>query len=145
MEEMVASRFWLLAKENRPKMTLEKVKLLVFGEAEGNWFPHFGLKLEEDESGVDVVAQVEAAAAEILGDISEREYLARRAVGGTMPRLNRVLEEMGIKYGDRKVPLKILKSIEEKASKAAATMSTAARAESKKRKAPSKKHRVAGC
>lgn len=43
-------------------MTLEKVKLLVFGEGEGNWFRRFGLKLEEDESGVDAVAQVEAAA-----------------------------------------------------------------------------------
>lgn len=67
-----------------------------------------------------------------------------------MPRLNRVFEEMGIKYGDRNVPSKILKSIEEKASKAAAATNTTACTESKKRKAagvrkaPSKKHRVAG-
>ena len=35
-----------------------------------------------------------------------------------MPCLNRVFEEMDVKYGNRKVPSKILKSVEEKASRA---------------------------
>lgn len=34
------------------------------------------------------VGYVEVAAFEILGDVSDREYLARMVVAGTMPRLN---------------------------------------------------------
>lgn len=75
-------KWWLLdsgclGRKKGSKMTLEKVKLPVFGEAEGVLFPCFGLKLAEGESGADVVAQVEATTSEILGDISEREYLAQ--------------------------------------------------------------------
>ena len=90
----MAARFWLLGKENRPKMTLEKVKLPVFGEVKGVWFPRFGLKLDEGGSGAEVIAQVEAMTSEILGDISKREYLARQGVGDTMPHLNQVFKEM---------------------------------------------------
>ena len=54
----------------------------------------------------------------ILGEISKREYLSHRAIGGTMPQLNQVFEEMKVKYEDRKVPEKILKSVEDKAMKA---------------------------
>ena len=58
-------------------MTLERVKLPMFKEAEGILFPHFGLKLAKGEDGANIAAQVEAAASKILGDISKREYLAR--------------------------------------------------------------------
>lgn len=40
-----------------------------------------------------------------------------------------------MKYGDRTVRVKVLKSVESKASKAAAAKATTARVESKKRKA----------
>ena len=90
-------------------MTLEGVKLSVFGGEEGIWFSCFGLKREEDKNDAEIVAQVEAATIDILGDIPEHEYLARQAIGGTMPLLNRVLKEMGVVYGDHKVPTKVLK------------------------------------
>ena len=48
-----------------------------------------------------------------------------------MPRLNQVFEEMKVKYGDRRVPEKVLNSIEDKAAKAsksAAALVTTARA-----------------
>jgi len=77
VEEMVAAHFWSLRREGRPKMTLERVKLPMFKEAEGILFPHFGLKLAKGEDGANIAAQVEATASEILGDISECEYLAR--------------------------------------------------------------------
>ena len=51
-----------------------------------------------------------------------------------MPCLNRVFEEMDVKYGNRKVPSKILKSVEEKASRATMAKNTIAHVESKKRK-----------
>ena len=54
-----------------------------------------------------------------------------------MPQLNRVFEEMKVKYRDRKIPEKILKSVEDKAakvSKSAADPVAAVRAESRKRK-----------
>lgn len=54
-----------------------------------------------------------------------------------MPRLNRVFEEMKVVYGDRKVPDKVLKSIQEKAAKAATSVAppvTTARAELRKRR-----------
>ena len=58
-------------------MTLKKVRLPVFEEEKGVLSPRFGLKRIEGESDAEIVAQVEATAAEILGDISERVYLAR--------------------------------------------------------------------
>ena len=53
-----------------------------------------------------------------------------------MTRLNRVFEELGIHHEEHKVPSKVLKSIEEKAKKAAAKNATAV-VESKKRKGAS--------
>ena len=38
--------------------------------------------------------------------MSEREYLAQVTIGGHVPRLNQVFEELGVKYGDREVPKK---------------------------------------
>ena len=54
-----------------------------------------------------------------------------------MPRLNRVFKEIKVKYGDHRVPKKILKLVEDKmvkASKFAAAPVATDRAESKKRK-----------
>lgn len=76
---------------------------------------------------------MENEAIEILGDISEKEYLAHRAIGGNMPRPNRVFEEMDVKYMDHKVPSNILKSIDDKVAKAGTIKNDTARAESKKR------------
>ena len=54
-----------------------------------------------------------------------------------MPRLNRVFEEIKAMYGDRKIPDKVLKSIEDKAARASKSVVAPvamARAEYKKRK-----------
>jgi hypothetical protein len=51
-----------------------------------------------------------------------------------MPCLSQVFEEMFIKYGNHKVPSNILKSVEEKASRATVVTDTTAHVESKKRK-----------
>jgi hypothetical protein len=54
-----------------------------------------------------------------------------------MPQLNLVFEEMKVKYGDRKIPDKVLTSIEDKAAKAAkstAPLIATVQAESRKRK-----------
>ena len=73
----------------------------------------------------DFVCSVEEGAWEIVGDISDREFLTWRAVGGTMSRLNRVFAELGIHHEEDKVPSKVLKSNEEKAKKASAKNATA--------------------
>lgn len=65
--------------------------------------------------------------------MSNKEYLARRAIAGTMPHLNRVFKELGIHHEEHKVPSKVLKSLEDKARKAA-TKNTTTVAEAKKRK-----------
>ena len=75
----------------------------------------------------------EAGAREILGEMSNKEYLARRAIADTMPRLNRVFEEFGMHHEEHDVPAKVHKSLEDKARKAAAKNMTAT-AEAKKRK-----------
>ena len=89
------------------------------------------------------VADVEEATIGLVGKIFEREYTSRRAVAGTMPRLNRVFEELGIVYREREVPAEVLASIDKK--KKASAKNVTAEAESKKRKgaavaqAPAKK------
>lgn len=97
----------------------------------------FFLARAEDETDEEFVTEVERSTSKILGEIFKKEYLSRRAIGGTMPQLNQVFEEMKVKYKDRRVPEKILKSVEEKATKASrsalAPVATV-RAESKKRK-----------
>ena len=60
------------------------------------------------------MSSMEEGAREIIGDISDREFLTQQDVGGTMPCLNQVFEELGIHHEEHKVPLKVLKSIEEK-------------------------------
>lgn len=51
---------------------------------------------------MDFVAAVEQEAREIVGDTSDREYVARRSAAGTMPRLNRVFEE--IQHTEHRIP-----------------------------------------
>ena len=85
----------------------------------------------------------------MVGKISKREYMSRRAMAGTMPRLNRVFEELGIVYREREVPVEVLASIDKK-KKMAFTKNVTAEAESKKRKgaavaqAPTKKKKKTG-
>ena len=117
IKEMVVLNFWPLGK-HRPQMTLVRMKLLVFSSAEGEFCPCFYLTRVEDETDEEFISELEQSASKILGEIFEREYLSRRAIGGTMPRLNRVFEEMKVKYGNCRVPEKVLKSIEDKAVKA---------------------------
>lgn len=100
VEEMVAMNFWPLGK-SRPRMTLVKMKFPMIGSEDGEF-----------------VAEVETSTSLIIGEIFE-EYLSRRVIRGTMPRLNRVFEEMKVKYRERKIPENVLKSIEDKAVKAA--------------------------
>lgn len=76
---------------------------------------------------------MEQEAREIINEMSDKEYLARRVIAGTMPRLNHVFEELGIHHENHKVPMKVLKSLEDKAKKATTKNATAV-AEAKKRK-----------
>jgi len=84
---MVAARFWPLGK-SRPSFKVEMVNLPIYGEAGGVPFPRFGIELSEDETPEDFIAAVEQEAQGIVGDISDKEFLARRAIAGTMPQLN---------------------------------------------------------
>jgi len=72
---------------------------------------------------------VEVSARRIVGKISEKEYLQRKSALGTMPRFNRVFEELGVKYDDYVVPPDVLLSLEKKDSSKAVSA-----AEAKKRK-----------
>ena len=81
-------------------MTLVRMKLPVFNSAEGELCSCFYLTHTEDKTDEEFISEVEHSATKILGEISKREYLSCRAIGGTMPRLNWVFEEMKVKYGD---------------------------------------------
>jgi hypothetical protein len=102
--------------------------------------------LPPDQDHDTLVAGVEEVAQAIVGAMSDKEYLAWRSELGTIPRLNRVFEELGIHHEEHVVPSKVLASIEKK-QKAAAKNATVA-AESKKRKGQaglktlSKKHKI---
>ena len=78
-------------------MTLVRMKLPVFGSTEGEFCPCFYLTRAEDETNEEFVSEMEQSASKILGEISEREYLSRRTIGGTMPWLNWVFEDMKVK------------------------------------------------
>ena len=80
---------------------------------------------------------VEQFASIIFGELSDKKYVPHRTIGGTMPRLNRVFEETKVTYGDPMVPDKVLKSVQEKAAKAAkSTVSPAGTAKAVSRKSP---------
>ena len=132
VEEMVASKYWVLGR-NRPAMRIEMVSLPLFGDGVGVLFPYFDVKRVEDMTADEYVTSVEEGAHDILGELSDNEYLARRAIGGTMPHLNHVFEELGMHHVEHKVPVKVLKSIEDKARKATVKNNTTV-AESKKRR-----------
>jgi len=135
--------------KNNLAFRLEQVKVPVFGPEAGILFPRFGRSLGEGVTEDGFVSEVEEAAIGLVGKIFEREYMSRRAVAGTMPRLNRVFEEVGIIYRKREVPAEVLASIEKKKKKAFAKNVTA-EAESKKRKGvvvarvPAKKKKKSG-
>jgi hypothetical protein len=101
------------------------VNLPVYGEADRVPFPCFGIALSEDETHEDFVSIMEQEMREIVGDISNKEFLTQRAIAGTMPQLNHVFEELGIHHKEHKVPMKVLKSLEDKAKKATAKNTTA--------------------
>ena len=144
----MASNYWPLSKDN-PPFQLEMVSVPVFGPEGGIPFPHFGRSLGEGVTEDSLVSEVEEAAIGLVGKISEREYTSRRAVSGTMPRLNRVFEELGIIYREREVPAEVLASIDKK-KKRISTKNVTAESESKKRRnvavarAPPKKKKKVG-
>jgi hypothetical protein len=102
------------------------------------------LPLDQDRDAL--VTGVEEVTHAIVGSMSDKVYLARRSESGTMSRLNRVFEELGIHHEEHVVPSKVLASIEKK-PKAAAKNATVM-AESTKRKGQaglktlSKKHKI---
>jgi hypothetical protein len=112
------------------------VHLPVYGPADGIPFPRFGIKLSEDETPEEFATAMEQEVREIVGDISDKEFLTWRSILGTLPQLNHVFEELGIHHEEHKVPVKVLKSIEDKARKAAAKNNTI-EIESKKRRGTS--------
>jgi hypothetical protein len=71
------------------------VHLPVFGEGVSVPFPRFGFEKKEGRAAEKLVMSAEAGAHEILSEMSNKEYLARRALASTMPRLNRVLKSLG--------------------------------------------------
>jgi hypothetical protein len=52
------------------------VNLPIYGKADGVTFPRFGIKLSEDETPKECVTRVEQEEREIVGDISDKEFLA---------------------------------------------------------------------
>jgi hypothetical protein len=109
VEEMVAANRWPLGR-NRPAMSIEMVHLSVFGEGVGVLFPCFGFEKKEGQAAKKLVKSAKAGACEILGEMSDKEYLARQALTDTMPRLNRVFEEFGIHHEEHDIPAKMHKS-----------------------------------
>lgn len=126
-------------------MLIKMVNVLVFGEEVGVPFTCFDIKLVVDETTEDFTTVVEREAREILGEMSDKEYLACQVIAGTMPCLNRVFKELGIHHEEHKVLVKV--SLEDKEKKAIAK-NTTAMAKVKKRigaswaKAISKKQKI---
>ena len=90
VEEMVASNYWPLGK-SRPSFKIEMVNVPIYGPAEV-LSPDLGLSCRRVKARKTFVSSMEEGAREIINDIFDREFLVQRAVGGTMPRLNRVFE-----------------------------------------------------
>ena len=61
------------------------MKLLVFGSEEGKFVPCFNLERAEDETDKEFVSTMEKSISMIIREISSKEYLSRRVIGGTMP------------------------------------------------------------
>jgi len=129
VEEMVAADYWPLSRRT-DEFTIEMVQVPVFGPPEGLPFPRFRAALPEGETKESFLNRVEVSARRIVGKISEKEYLQRKSTLGTMPRFNRVFEELGIEYNEYVVPSDVLLGLEKKKDSSKAV----AAAESKKRK-----------
>lgn len=86
----------------------------IFGEVEGVPFPQFSLALEEGQTDEAFVRRVEFEAVKLLGDVTEREYSARRSATGNMPRLNRCFEELKIKYEEHSISSKVRRAIDKR-------------------------------
>jgi hypothetical protein len=133
VEEMVTSNFLATWEQRMKAFTSRWSRFPCLVRRRGSLFPRFDWALPPDQDKDAFVLEIEEAACQIIGKMSDKEYLARRSVSGTMPRLNRVLEEFGIRHEEYVVPLDVLATIEEKKRKATAKNATAA-TESKKRK-----------
>jgi len=129
VEEMVAADYWPLGRRTA-EFTIEMVQVPVFGPSEGLPFPRFRARLPEGETKESFLDSVEVSARRIVGKISEKEYLQRKSTLGTMPRFNRVFEELGIEYNDYVIPPDVLLGLEKKKDSSKAITA----AESKKRK-----------
>ena len=129
VEEMVAADYWPLGRR-ADEFTIEMVQVPVFGPPEGLPFPQFRAGLPEGETKESFLGRVEVSARRIVGKISEKEYLQRKSALGTMPRFNRIFEELGIEYNDYVIPPDVLLGLEKKKDSPRAV----ALAESKKRK-----------
>ena len=91
---MVAANCWPLGR-NRPTMTIEMVNLPIFSEGVGVLFPQFGFQPKEGHAVEKIVKSMEVGVREILGEMSDKEYLVRRAIAGTMPVLITFLRNLG--------------------------------------------------
>jgi len=129
VEEMVATDYWPLGRRT-DEFTIEMVQVPVFGPPEGLPFPRFHAGLPEGETKESFLDRVEVSAQRIVGKISEKEYLQRKSTLGTMPRFNRIFEELGIEYNEYVIPSDVLLGLEKKKDSSKAV----AAAESKKRK-----------
>jgi hypothetical protein len=112
VEEMVATNYWPLGKK-MPAMTIEMVHLPFFGNGVRVPFPRFGFQRKEGRVVEKFVKSMEVGAHEILNEMSDKEYLAHRAIASMMPHLNRVFEEFGIHHEEHDVPTKVHKSLED--------------------------------
>jgi hypothetical protein len=113
-------------------MRIKMVSLLVFSDGVSVPFPHFDVKRADDMIADEYVTAVKERTHDILCEMSNKEYLAQRAIGGTMPCLNHVFEELGMHHREQTVPLKVLKSFDK--TKKAIAKNTTTVAEAKKRK-----------
>jgi len=129
VEEMVAADYWPLGRRT-DEFTIEMLQVPVFGPLEGLPFPRFRVGLPEVETKESFLDRMEVSARRIVGKISEKEYLQRKSALGTMPRFNRVFEELGIEYNDYVIPPDVLLGLEKKKDSSKAV----AAAESKKRR-----------
>ena len=66
-------------------MTIEMVSLPMFGKGVGVPFPCIGFEKKEGRAAEKLVKSTEAGVCKIFGEMYDREYLARRAIAGTMP------------------------------------------------------------
>ena len=55
---------------------MDMVNLPVYGEADGVPFPCFQIALSEEETSKDFIVVMEQEAWEIVGDITDKEFLA---------------------------------------------------------------------